>query len=79
MRVIFTNILYWKIWKNGQNRVLSPLKGRFYANFIPNPIGHDLRGYLGQFLNVEIFTLWNGGSSNMQKWSFLTILATRTA
>ena len=47
--------------------VLSPLNGVFCANFIPYPKGHNVRNILGQLLNIEIFALWNGGASKMQK------------
>ena len=40
--------------------VLSLLKLRFCANFMPNPIGDNVRDILSQFWDIEIFAFWNG-------------------
>ena len=47
--------------------VLSPLKGVFCANFIPYSKGHNVWDILGQFWNIEIFILWNGGFQSWKK------------
>ena len=81
-RGLFTNILYGKTWKNGQNRIFwcfEPPKWRFCANFIPYPIGHDARDILDQFWNIEIFALWNGGSSKIRKMAIFDHLEAKIA
>ena len=65
--LIFYMGKYGKTSKNAHFGVLSPLNGVFCANFIPYPMGRDARDFLSQFWNIEIFALWNGGSSKMRK------------
>ena len=48
----------------------APLKGVFCANFIPYPKGQNVKDTIGQFWNIEIFALWNGGLQRRKNGHF---------